>query len=138
MATTVVTGRDCSVTFTNDAGVDVNAQALSATLTKTANRERYETLDGPAYKTTSFEGTFEMEILADWGKASSVCEYVWNLMDSAPDTPRSITFVTASGATFVFDVFLAYPTAGGAAPGAQTVTMSFTLAGDAEVTETFS
>jgi hypothetical protein len=138
MATTVVTGRDCTVSFTNDSGVDIDAQALSATLTKTVDRQRYETLDGPAYKTTSASGTFEMTVLADWGKANSVCEYVWGLMDQAPDTPRAISFTAASGATFAFDAYLDYPTAGGTAPDAQEVTFTFTIAGDADVTETFS
>jgi hypothetical protein len=138
MATTVVTGRDCTVSFTLDGGVDIDAQALSATLTKTVDRQRYETLDGPVYKVTSASGTFEMTILADWGKSGSVCEYVWNLMDQDPNTPRPMTLTTAAGATFAFDALLDYPTAGGTAPDAQEVTFTFTVAGDGDVTETFS
>jgi hypothetical protein len=135
MATTVVTGRDCSVAFTNDSGVDVDAQALSATLTRTVTRERYETLDGPAYKVISTDGTFEMEVLADWGKEDSVCDYVWALMELDADTPRAFTFKPEPGTTITFDAYLDYPSAGGTAPGAQTVTMSFRLAGDGEATK---
>lgn len=138
MTTTIVTGRDCNVVFTSDTGVAIDAQALSAVLTKTVDRQRYETLDGPAYKTTSSSGTFEMTVLADWGKANSLCEYVWGLMDQAPDTPRAISFTAASGAVFAFTAFLDYPTAGGTAPDAQEVTFTFTISGDAAVTETFS
>ena len=138
MSTTIITGRDCNVAFTNDAGVAVDAQAMSAVLTKTVDRQRYETLDGPRYKTTSTSGTFEMTILADWGKTNSMCEYVWGLMDQAPDTPRAITFTTAAGASFAFEVYLDYPTAGGTAPDAQEVSFVWTLAGDGAVTETFS
>ena len=43
MATTVITGRDVSLSFTG--GTDVDAQATSAILTKTNLRETYQTLD---------------------------------------------------------------------------------------------
>ena len=48
MATTVITGRDISLSFTG--GTDIEAQATSAVLTKTVVRETYQTLDGEAYK----------------------------------------------------------------------------------------
>ena len=72
MATTVITGRDISLSFTG--GTDIDAQATSAVLTKTNVRETYQTLDGEAYKTVNVEGTFALEMLADWGKTDSdVC-----------------------------------------------------------------
>lgn len=137
MSTTVVTGRDVTVSFTNDAGVSIDTQATTAVLTKTVDRQTYQTLDGEAYKTTNVEGTFALEILADWGKANSICEYVWGLLDQAPDTPRAISFTTATGATFAFNVLLDYPTAGGTAPDAQTVSFNWKV-DKGEVTETFS
>ncbi len=137
MSTTVVTGRDVTVSFTNDAGVSIDTQATTAVLTKTVDRQTYQTLDGEAYKTTNVEGTFALEILADWGKTNSICEYVWGLLDQAPDTPRAISFTTATGATFAFNVLLDYPTAGGTGADAQTVSFDWKVEKGA-VTETFS
>jgi hypothetical protein len=137
MSTTVVTGRDVTVAFVNDAGVIIDAQATSAVLTKNVDRQTYQTLDGEAYKTTNVEGTLALEVLADWGKTSSLCEYVWGLLDTAPDTPRAMTLTTTTGATFAFNVLLDYPTAGGTAPDAQTVSFNWKVEKGA-VTETFS
>jgi hypothetical protein len=137
MSTTVVTGRDVTVAFVNDAGVIIDAQATSAVLTKNVDRQTYQTLDGEAYKTTNVEGTLALEVLADWGKTNSLCEYVWGLLDSAPDTARAMTLTTATGATFAFSVLLDYPTAGGTAPDAQTISFNWKVEKGA-VTETFS
>jgi hypothetical protein len=134
MATTVITGRDISLSFTG--GTDIEAQALSAVLTKTNLRETYQTLDGEAYKTTNVEGTFALSMLADWGKTSSVCEALWAAAE-APDTTISVTLTAASGAQFVFPILPEYPTAGGAGTDAQTVDFTFKIANGA-VTETFS
>ncbi len=89
MATTVITGRDVSLSFTG--GTDIDAQATNAVLTKTNVRETYQTLDGEAYKTVNIEGTFQLDMLADWGKANSVCEALWAAAESAPDTTISVT-----------------------------------------------
>jgi hypothetical protein len=134
MATTVITGRDISLSFTG--GTDIEAQALSAVLTKTNLRETYQTLDGEAYKTTNVEGTFALSMLADWGKTSSVCEALWAAAE-APDTTISVTLTAASGAQFVFPILPEFPTAGGAGTDAQTVDFTFKIANGA-VTETFS
>ena len=135
MATVVITGRDISLSFSG--GTDIEAQATSAVLTKTNVRETYQTLDGEAYKTTNIEGTFELSMLADWGKANSVCEALWTAAETAPDTDISITLTTATGASFVFPVMPEFPTAGGAGTDAQTVDFSFKVS-RGEVTETFS
>lgn len=134
MATTVITGRDMTLSFSG--GTDIEAQATSAVLTKTNVRETYQTLDGEAYKTVNVEGTFDLEMLADWGKASSVCEALWTAAE-APETPITITFTAATGAQFVFDVLPEFPTAGGSGIDAQTVSFSFKVKQGA-VTETFS
>jgi hypothetical protein len=134
MATTVITGRDISLSFTG--GTDIEAQALSAVLTKTNVRETYQTLDGEAYKTVNVEGTFALSMLADWGKTSSVCEALGAAAE-APDTTISVTFTSATGAQFVFPILPEYPTAGGAGTDAQTVDFTFKIA-KGEVTETFS
>ena len=135
MATTVITGRDVSLSFTG--GTDIDAQATSAILTKVNERQAFQTLDGVAYKTTDISGTFALEMLADWGKTSSVCEALWAAAESAPDTDISITMTAATGAQFVFPVKPEFPTAGGSGVDLQTVALTFTITGGA-VVETFS
>jgi hypothetical protein len=134
VATYVITGRDVNLSFAG--GTDIDAQATSAVLTKTNDRQVYQTLDGEAVKTTNVEGTFDLEMLADWGKSNSVCEALWTAAES-PEQEISITMTTATGAQFVFPVLPEFPTAGGAGMDAQTVTFSFKVA-RGEVTETFS
>ena len=126
MATQVITGRDMTLSFSG--GTDIEAQATSAVLTKTNVRE--------TYKTVNVEGTFDLEMLADWGKANSVCEALWTAAES-PDTSIQVTFTAATGAQFVFDILPEFPTAGGSGIDAQTVSFSFKVKQGA-VTETFS
>ena len=135
MATTVITGRDITLSFTG--GTDIEAQATNAVLTKVNERQTYQTLDGEAYKTTNISGTFQLDMLADWGKASSVCEAIWTAAESAPDTDISITLTTATGAQFVFPIKPEFPTAGGSGVDAQEVSFTFTVS-KGEVVETFS
>ena len=135
MATTVITGRDISLSFTG--GTDIEAQATNAVLTKTFVRETYQTLDGESYKVVNVEGTFQLDMLADWGKTNSVCEALWTACDANPNTEISITLTAASGAQFVFPVLPEYPTAGGSGIDAQTVSYTFKVA-RGEVSETFS
>ena len=135
MATTVITGRDISLSFTG--GTDIDAQATNAVLTKVNERQVYQTLEGEAYKTTNISGTFQLDMLADWGKANSVCEALWTAAETAPDTDISMTLTAASGAQFVFPVKPEFPTAGGSGVDAQTVSFTFTVSKGA-VVETFS
>lgn len=135
MATVVITGRDITLSFTG--GTDVEAQATSAVLTKVIDRQTYQTLDGEAYKTTNVSAEFALEMLADWGKANSVCEAIWTACDSAPDTDIQITMTAATGAQFVFPIKPSYPTVGGSGMDAQTVSFTF-LVPNGNVTETFS
>jgi len=135
MATTVITGRDVGLSFTG--GTDIQAQATNAVLTKVNDRQVYQTMDGEAYKTTNISATFQLDMLADWGKTSSVCEALWTAAESAPDTDISMTLTAASGAQFVFPVKPEFPTAGGSGVDAQTVSFTFTVSKGA-VVETFS
>ena len=135
MATVVITGRDVGLSFTG--GTDIQAQATNAVLTKVNERQVYQTMDGEAYKTTNISGTFQLDMLADWGKASSVCEALWAAAESAPDTDISMTLTAASGAQFVFPVKPEFPTAGGSGVDAQTVSFTFTVSKGA-VVESFS
>ena len=135
MATTVITGRDISLSFTG--GTDIEAQATNAVLTKEFDRQTYQTLDGEAYKVVNVSGTFQLDMLADWGKANSVCEALWTACDTSPNSEISITLTAATGAQFVFPVLPVYPTAGGSGIDAQTVSFTFQVA-RGEVSETFS
>jgi hypothetical protein len=134
VATYVITGRDLTLSFSG--GTDIEAQATSAVLTKTNDRQVYQTLDGEAYKTTNVEATFDLEMLADWGKTNSVCEALWAAAE-LPDTVIQITMTAATGASFVFNILPEYPTAGGAGTDAQTVSFSFKVE-NGVVTESFT
>jgi hypothetical protein len=135
MATVVITGRDISLSFSG--GTDIEAQATNAVLTKVNERQVYQTLDGEAYKTTNISGTFQLDMLADWGKANSVCEALWTAAETAPDTDITISLTAATGAVFSFPIKPEFPTAGGAGTDAQTVDFTFKVS-QGSVTETFS
>ena len=123
MATSIITGRD--ITFTIDAD-NFDAQATSATLTVDSTINTYQTLDGKAYYTTDTQGTFAVEMLADWGSVGSLCEALWTAATSAPNTPLAVSLTADTGAVFTFSVQPILPSAGGTAPDAQTVSLSFT------------
>ena len=133
MATTVITGRD--VTFTLDSRT-FDAQATSAVLSCDTIIETYQTLDGRAYKSIDKQWTFTVELLQDWGATDSLFEAMWSDAESAPNTTLSVAFTSVTGAAFAFSVLPIFPSAGGAAPGAQTDTWTFTVVG--MPTETFS
>jgi hypothetical protein len=126
MATTVITGRD--VTFTIG-GNNFDAQATSATLIGEMTRETYQTLDGKSFKVTDNNFTFNVEMLADWGATGSLCEILWGVSESAPNTGIATVFTAASGAVFSFQVLPSWPSAGGTAPDAQTVSLTFQVIG---------
>ena len=133
MATTVVTGRDLTLTI---ASTSYDAQATSATLSNEHTIETYQTLDGRAYKAIDDNWTFAVELLSDWGAASSLCEAMWAAAESSPNTTLAVSLTAVSGAVFAFNVLPIFPSVGGAAPGAQTQSWSFQVVGTP--TETFS
>ena len=123
MATTIITGRD--ITFTIDSD-NFDAQATSAVLTVDSTINTFQTLDGKAYFTTDTQGTFAVEMLADWGATGSLCEALWTAAASAPNTALPVVLVADTGASFAFSVQPIFPSAGGSAPDAQTVSLAFT------------
>jgi len=123
MPTTIITGRD--ITFTID-GDNFDAQATSATLTVESTINTYQTLDGKAYFTTDSQGSFAVEMLADWGASGSLCEGLWQAAASTPNTALPVVLVSDTGASFAFSVQPIFPSAGGTAPDAQTVSLAFT------------
>lgn len=133
MPTTIITGRDLTLTI---ASTNYDAQATSAVLANSPTIETYQTLDGKAYKHIDDQWAFDVEMLADWGAASSLCEALWSACESAPNTTLAASLTAVSGAVFAFDVMPVFPAVGGAAPDAQTVSLSFTVVGTPN--ETFS
>jgi hypothetical protein len=133
MPTTVITGRDLVLTI---ATVNYDAQATSVTLTNEHTIETYQTLDGRAYKAIDDSWTLEIEMLADWGATGSLCESLWTACESAPNTTLAASLTAATGAVFACNVLPVFPSVGGSAPDAQTVSLSFQVVGTP--TETFS
>lgn len=133
MPTTIITGRDLVLTI---ATVNYDAQATSAVLSNSPTVETYQTLDGKAYKHIDDQWTLDVEMLADWGATGSLCEALWTATESAPNTSLAVSLTAATGAVFALNVMPVYPSVGGAAPDAQTVSLSFVVVGTP--TETFS
>ena len=75
-------------------------------------------------------------MLADWGATGSLCEALWSSAESAPNTTVAVSLTAVTGAVFAFNVMPVFPSVGGSAPDAQTVSLSFTVVGTP--TETFS
>jgi hypothetical protein len=133
MATTVITGRDLTMTIASAA---YDAQTTSVTLANSPTIDVYQTLDGKAYKHTDDQWTLNIELLADWGAASSLFEAMWAAAESAPNTTLAVSLTAVTGAVFTCNVLPVFPSVGGAAPGAQTDTWALTVVGTP--TETFS
>ena len=127
MPTTIITGRDLVVTI---ATVNYDAQATSATLANSPTVETYQTLDGKAYKHIDDQWTFDVSMLADWGATGSLCEALWTACESSPNTTLAVSLTAATGAVFTCNVMPVVPSIGGAAPDAQTVSLSFVVVGN--------
>ena len=126
MPTTIITGRDLTLTI---ASTNYDAQATSAVLSNDPTVETYQTLDGKAYKHIDDQWTFEVEMLADWGASGSLCEALWSACESAPNTTLAVSLTAVTGAVFAFNVMPVFPSVGGTAPDAQTVSLSFVVVG---------
>jgi S-adenosylmethionine hydrolase len=133
MPTTVITGRDLVLTI---AAANYDAQASSVTLSNEHTIETFQTLDGRAYKAIDDQWTLEVEMLADWGVSSSLCEAMWTACETAPNTTLAVSLTAVTGAVFTCNVLPVFPSVGGAAPDAQTVSLSLTVVG--VPTENFS
>ena len=133
MPTTIITGRDLVLTI---ATVNYDAQATSVVLSNSPTVTAFQTLDGKAYKHIDDQWTLDVEMLADWGATSSLCEALWTAWESAPNTVLAVSLTAATGAVFTCNVMPVVPSIGGAAPDAQTVSLSFVVVGNP--TETFS
>jgi len=137
MATTVITGRDLSLTIDSK---NYGDQCTSATLAVNLERNAYETIDGKVFFALDTTATLTVTVLADWGAsvgaAVSICEAMWSAASSAPNTSLAYTFTAASGAVFTGNVLPVFPDASGTGKDAQTIT--FVLQGTAKPTLTIS
>lgn len=126
MATTVITGRDLVLTI---ATVNYDAQTTSVTLVNSPTIDVFQTLDGKAYKHVDDQWTLNVELLADWGAASSLFEAMWTAAETAPNTALAYSITATTGAVFTGTAFPVFPAVGGAAPGAQTDSWSMLVVG---------
>lgn len=126
MPTTVITGRDLTLTIATTA---YDAQTTSVTLSNSPTIDVYQTLDGKAYKHTDDQWTLAIDLLADWGATSSLFEAMWSAAESAPNTTLAVSLTAVSGAVFQCNVLPVFPSVGGAAPSAQTDSWSMTVVG---------
>jgi hypothetical protein len=133
MATTVITGRDITLTI---ATVNYGDQTLSTTLAVELERNAYETIDGKQYFALDTTATLSVTMLADWGVASSLCEAMWTAASTAANTALAYSFTAATGAVFTGNVFPSFPSAGGSGKDAQEIT--FVLQGTAKPTLTIT
>lgn len=135
MATTVITGRDLTLTIDSKS---YDPQVTSATLKTNLERNAYETIDGKVFFALDTTAELSLTMLADWGanSPSSLCEAMWTAASTAPNTSLTYTFTAASGAVFTGSLYPSFPDAGGTGKDAQTV--SFTLQGTAKPTLTIS
>jgi hypothetical protein len=122
MPTNIITGRQ--IAFTIDGDV-YDAQATSATLEIESTINTYQTLDGKAYYTTDTQGTFNVEMLQDFGAAGSLCEALWNAAANTPNDALPVV-LTVHGVAYVFSVQPIFPSLGGTAPDALTASLAFT------------
>lgn len=126
MPTTVITGRDVTLTI---ATVSHDPQTLGCILTTVDNIQDYETIDGTVSKNIDSKSTFKLDMLADWGATGSLCEALHIAATSAPNTVLATTLVSATGASFAFNILPVTPAAGGAGNEAQKVSLEFKVVG---------
>ena len=124
----VITGSEVTITIDS---VPFTPQVTNVTLSSEAEREVYETLSGPFYKTLVREYELDVSGLADWGATDSVCDALQDAFENDPDT--SVTFVMTAindpnTVTVTGKVFPKVPAAGG--EGAETTEFDVTLTGD--------
>jgi hypothetical protein len=136
MSTTIITGN--SLTLTIDSKVFA-PQVLNVELAVEDTQEVYETLAGPAYKTTTQPFGISLTMLADWSVTGGLCATLQgkalgegvSAAGRAPDTGVTFTMVQAGAThstTFTGKVFPKVPPMGGA--GADVSEITFTLPGE--------
>ena len=134
MATTILTGRSLVLTI---ATKDYSEQILSANLTIETERLTLDTLKGRAFAYVDNNATLDIEWLNDAGKSpDSLTKALWDATESAPNTTLAAVLTLASGLSLSFNVLPNFPSQGGAASDAQTITTSLQVVG--AITEDFT
>jgi hypothetical protein len=129
----VITGSEVTLTIDDKDGTPVSysPQVTSVTLTSTAERNVYETLSGPFYKTLVREYELSISGLADWGHTDSVCDALEQAFADDPDAPLDFELVAVNDPNTITvsgKVFPKVPAAGGT--GAEVTQFDVTLTGD--------
>jgi len=136
MSTTIITGN--SLTLTIDSKVFA-PQVLNVELAVEDTQEVYETLAGPAYKTTTQPFSMSLTMLADWSVNGGLCATLQGKAlgegsgqsGRAPDSGVTFTMVqigATHSTTFTGKVFPKVPPMGGA--GADVSEITFSLPGE--------
>lgn len=134
MATTVLTGRSLVLTI---ATKDYSEQILSANVNIETERLTLDTLSGRAYAYIDNNATLDIEWLNDAGKSpDSLTKALWDATESAPNTTLAAVLTLTTGITLTFSVLPNFPSQGGAASDAQTVSTSLQVVG--AITEDFT
>ena len=135
MPTTIITGNELTLTID---GEDFAPQVLSVDLEVEDTQQVYETLDGPAYKTTTQPFSMNITMLSDWSTLGGLCAALQGKAlgegagqtGRAPDTGIAFSMVQVGATystTFAGNVFPKVPPAN--ATGAEVSEISFTLPG---------
>jgi len=136
MSTTIITGNE--LTLTIDAKTFA-PQVLNVELAVEDTQETFETLSGPAYKTTTQPFSMSLTMLSDWSTNDGLCATLQGKalgegagqVGRAPDTGVTFTMVQTGAThltTFTGKVFPKVPPASGA--GAEVTEISFDLPGE--------
>jgi hypothetical protein len=136
MSTTIITGNELTLTIDSKTFAP---QVLNVELAVEDTQEVYETLSGPAYKTTTQPFGLNLSMLADWSVSGGLCATLQGKAlgegagqsGRAPDTGVDFTMVQVGethSTTFVGKVFPKVPPASGA--GAEVTEITFTLPGE--------
>jgi hypothetical protein len=129
MALKYVTGRDLNLTIsTGGSPVSYTNVASNVTLSVEINQQVLEVIAGRKYTTIDRTATLTAELYQDWGSTSpaSVCETLWDLAKTAPDTAIAFSF-TANGEVFTGSLYPVAPTIGGGATDALTTSVTFVV-----------
>jgi len=134
MATTVLTGRELTLTI---ATKDYTDQILSAVVTIETERLTLDTLAGRVYKFIDSNATLDIEFLNDAGETpDSITNALWQATETNPNTTLAAVLTIAAGRSLTFNVLPNFPTIGGAASEAQTISTSLQVVG--AITEDFT
>lgn len=124
MATTVITGKDLTLTINS---VNHDAQSSSVVMKLENDQAEVETLDGMVYKTLKTTGSLSVTMWQDWGAASSLCEALWSAAKTAPDTGIAFSFTANTGSIFAGNVLPNFPEVGGNANEALATTVELKI-----------